>query len=130
MEPITAGLLVALASGTAGAMGEQLWASLRDLALRRRGEAATAGEEGELVLPAEPPRGEERARQLAEVLNRRAEQDPDFADALDIWRREAADRTGATAPAPVGDVHNVISGGTQNTVIQARDIHGSINLGG
>ncbi|WLW53333.1 hypothetical protein [Streptomyces sp. YU58] len=130
MEPITAGLLVALASGTAGAMGEQLWASLRDLVLRRRDEAATSGGEGEVVLPAEPPSSEERARHLAELLNRRAAQDPDFADALERWRREADDRTGNTAPAPAGDVHNVISGGTQNTVIQARDIHGSINLGG
>ncbi|MGC9540105.1 hypothetical protein [Streptomyces sp. UG1] len=53
---------------------------------------------------------EERARQLAEPLNGRADQDPDFARALDIWRRragaEAGTRTGA------GDVRNEISSGT------------------
>ncbi|KUO16915.1 hypothetical protein AQJ91_33385 [Streptomyces dysideae] len=127
MEPITAGLLVALASGTAGAAGQQIWASLRDLvARRRRGEAA--GDEGELEVPAEPPRSEERAHQLAEVLNERAEQDPDFARALDIWRRRASAEAGIrTGP---GEVRNVISGGTQSTVVQARDINGPLTFGG
>ncbi|WP_234383192.1 hypothetical protein [Streptomyces dysideae] len=118
---------MALASGTAGAAGQQIWASLRDLvARRRRGEAA--GDEGELEVPAEPPRSEERAHQLAEVLNERAEQDPDFARALDIWRRRASAEAGIrTGP---GEVRNVISGGTQSTVVQARDINGPLTFGG
>ncbi|MYS91900.1 MULTISPECIES: hypothetical protein [Streptomyces] len=122
MEPITAGLLVALASGTAGAAGEQIWASLRDLVTRR---GRRAGEE-EPALPAEPPRTEERAGQLAALLNARARQDPDFAAALEVWRRRADAEAGSRS----GDVHNEISGGTQGTVIQGRDIHGNITFGG
>ncbi|PTH87553.1 hypothetical protein C9J60_11480 [Streptomyces sp. A244] len=122
MEPITAGLLVALASGTAGAAGEQIWASLRELVTRR---GSRAGEE-EPAVPAEPPRTEERAGRLAALLNDRAGQDPDFAAALEIWRR----RADAEVSSPSGDVHNEISGGTQTTVIQGRDIHGDITIGG
>ncbi|MFI2720481.1 hypothetical protein ACH5AI_29775 [Streptomyces collinus] len=107
MEPITAGLLVALASGTAGAAGEQIWASLREL-VTRRGSGAGAEEP---AVPAEPPRTEERAGQLAALLNERAGQDPDFAAALEIWRR----RADARVASPTGDVHNEISGGTQTT---------------
>jgi hypothetical protein len=92
--------------------------------------ARWANSSGRPCVPAEPPRSEERAQRLAELLNQRAEQDADFADALDIWRRRAADETGTAPPAAPGDVHNEISGDTQGTVVQARDIHGSITLGG
>lgn len=122
MEPITTGLLVALASGTAGAAGEQIWASLRDLVRRR----ASAPGEATPVVPAEPPRTEERARQLAALLNERARQDDGFAAALEIWRRQAD----AEITSRSGDVHNTISGGSQGTVIQGRDIHGNITFNG
>ncbi|GGX34602.1 hypothetical protein [Streptomyces lomondensis] len=122
MEPITAGLLVALASGTAGAAGEQIWASLRDLVTRGRSRSG----EDEPAVPAEPPRTQDRAGQLAALLNERAGQDPDFAAALEIWRR----RADAEVAARSGDVHNEISGGTQGTVIQGRDFHGGITFGG
>ncbi|WP_338783219.1 hypothetical protein [Streptomyces sp. DG1A-41] len=77
-------------------------------------------------MPAEPPRTEERAGQLAALFDERARQDPDFAAALEIWRR----RADAEAASRSGDVHNEISGGTQGTVIQGRDIHGNITFGG
>ncbi|MER7516528.1 hypothetical protein [Streptomyces sp. NPDC126499] len=122
MEPITAGLLVALASGTAGAAGQQIWASLRDLVTRR----GTRPGEDEPAMTAEPPRTEERAAQLAALLNERARQDPDFATALETWRR----RANAEVAARSGDVTNQITGGTQGTVIQGRDFHGDITFGG
>lgn len=122
MEPITAGLLVALASGAAGAAGEQLWTSLRDLATRRGSHPG----ESELEVSAEPPPTEERAGQLAALLNERARQDLDFAAALEVWRR----RVNAEVATRSGDVTNEISGGTQGTVIQGRDFHGGITLGG
>jgi hypothetical protein len=122
VEPITAGLLVALASGTAGAAGEQIWASLRDLVTRR---GARSGEE-EPAVPAEPPRTEERAGQLAALLNERARQDPDFAAALEMWRRRADTEVASRS----GDVRNEITGGTQGTVIQGRDFHGDFTIGG
>ncbi|MFI2207210.1 hypothetical protein ACH47Z_42390 [Streptomyces sp. NPDC020192] len=125
MEPIAPELLMALASGTAGAAGQQIWTSLRDL-VRRRTDAEPSGE-GELTALAAAVGSAERtarAEQLAQALAERARQDPAFADALRIWRQDALDavRTGS------GDVHNEISGGRQQTVILARDIHGDINL--
>ncbi|MFJ3623914.1 hypothetical protein ACIPSH_38125 [Streptomyces iakyrus] len=70
-------------------------------------------------MPAEPPRTAERAGRLATLLNERAGQDPDFAAALEIWRR----RADAEVASPSGDVHNEISGGNRATPIPGRDIH-------
>ncbi|MGK5696951.1 hypothetical protein ACSNOJ_29375 [Streptomyces sp. URMC 128] len=47
------------------------------------------------------PRTEGRAGQLAELLSERARQDPDFAAALEMWRRRADAEAGSRA----GDVH-------------------------
>ncbi|WP_414166444.1 hypothetical protein ACMATS_00665 [Streptoverticillium reticulum] len=127
MDLIAPELLMALAGGTAGAAGEQIWTSLRDLVGRRR-SGGEPGDQGELTALAEAPGNEKRATELAAVLALRARQDPAFAQALAAWRREAealeGPRTGA------GDVHNEVSGGTQNTVVQMRDVHGSITFGG
>ncbi|MER6070853.1 hypothetical protein ACFYZB_28695 [Streptomyces sp. NPDC001852] len=128
MDLIAPELLMALASGTAGAAGEQIWTSLRDLVRRWRSGAEQSGDQRELTALAEAPDNPERAAELAEVLARRARQDPAFAQALAAWRREAEALEGTRTG--TGDVHNTISGGTQNTVVQARDVHGSINLGG
>ncbi|WP_257004030.1 hypothetical protein [Streptomyces sp. SA15] len=70
----------------------------------------------------------ERARELAGALMVRAQQNPAFAQALESWGREVEALGDAVTGA--GEVTNTISGGTQNTVVQARDIRGSINLGG
>jgi hypothetical protein len=66
-----------------------------------------------------------RAERLAHAVVERARQDSALADALRAWRQDALDaiRTGS------GEVHNEVSGGRQQTVIQARDIHGDISLG-
>ncbi|OLZ64072.1 hypothetical protein AV521_36665 [Streptomyces sp. IMTB 2501] len=127
MDQIAPELLMALAGGTAGAAGEQIWTSLRDL-VRRRHSGGEPGDQSELTALAEAPGNAERATELAEVLARRARQDPAFAQALAAWRREAEALEGTRTGS--GDVRNVVSGGTQTTVIQARDVHGSINLGG
>ena len=127
MVPIAPELLMALASGTAGAAGEQIWTSLRNL-VRRRPSDGEPYDEGELTALAAAPDSSERAAELAEALALRARQDPAFAEALAAWRREAEALEGTRTGA--GDVRNVVSGGTQNTVIQTRDVHGSINLGG
>lgn len=127
MVPIAPELLMALAGGTAGAAGEQIWMSLRNLVRRRHSDEEPYGE-GELTALVQAADSAERATELAEALALRARQDPAFAEALAAWRQEAevleGTRTGT------GDVHNAISGGTQGTVIMARDVHGSINLGG
>ncbi|MFF7749050.1 hypothetical protein ACFZCP_07285 [Streptomyces sp. NPDC007971] len=126
MEPIAPELLTALASGTAGAAGQQMWTALRDL-VRRRTDVEPNGM-GELTALAAAVGSAERAalaERLAQVLAERAGRDSVFADALRAWRQDARDvvRTGS------GDVHNEVSGGRQQTVIQARDVHGGINLG-
>lgn len=127
MDQIAPELLMALAGGTAGAAGQQIWTSLRDLVRRRPQNEDPVGD-GELAALAQASDDEWRARQLSEVLALRARQDPAFAQALAAWRQEAE----ALAPTGVGsgDVHNEISGGTvHGNVVLARDIHGSIHFG-
>ncbi|MFF1725006.1 hypothetical protein [Streptomyces sviceus] len=119
MNQIAPELLMALAGGTAGAAGQQIWASLRSL-VRRRPSGQGASGEDELTALDTAADDADRARELAQVLEERARQDPAFAQALEAWRREAEAwgdaRTGA------GNVHNTISGGTfQGPVVQARD---------
>ncbi|MDX2828750.1 hypothetical protein PV416_48840 [Streptomyces ipomoeae] len=131
MEAIAAELLTALASGTAGAAGHQAWEALRALVRRNPGPEAepdpTPGTgENEVTALARETDSEHRARELARVLEARARQDPDFARALDSWRR-TAERAAAPVTGP-GDVHQEISGGTQGTVIMARDIQGSLHI--
>ncbi|MBT2675276.1 hypothetical protein J7E95_31640 [Streptomyces sp. ISL-14] len=128
MDQIAPELLMALAGGTAGAAGQQIWASLRELVRRRPSGQASSGE-GELTALDAAADDGERARELAEVLARRAGQDPAFAQALETWRHRAeAWDDGLTG---TGDVHNEISGGTfQGPVVQARDINGPLTFGG
>ncbi|MFI9630370.1 hypothetical protein [Streptomyces sp. NPDC052042] len=115
---------MALASGTAGAAGQSLWERLRALV---RGEAAEAVGEGELVAFDEDTGNGARARELADALVLRADQDPAFAQALTLWRREAERVHGGDGRGG-GDTHQEISGGTQHNVVFTRDVHGPINL--
>ncbi|MFF2009839.1 hypothetical protein ACFVWY_12290 [Streptomyces sp. NPDC058195] len=117
---MAAELLMALASGTAGAAGQSLWERLR--ALVRRQAAADAVGEGELAAFAEDTADGARARALAGALALRADQDPAFAQALALWRQEAERVHGG------GDTRQEISGGTQHNVVFTRDVHGPINL--
>jgi hypothetical protein len=120
-------LLTALASGTAGAAGQQLWASLGALLRRRPPDAAPTGEE-ELSALGEHTDDTARARELANVLVLRAEQDPAFARALEEWRGRAEQWHRATADS--GEHRNEISGGEFNgPVIIARDINGPMTFG-
>ncbi|MFJ3185625.1 hypothetical protein [Streptomyces halstedii] len=127
MDPISAGLLVAMATGTAGEAGRHLWLTLSGLVRRApapRGgtidrRAVTTGEE-ELTALDEAPRDEERARALSEALSRRAQHDPAFGAGLAQWHQQARElRTGD------GETSNEISGGTQHApVLQGRDFSG------
>lgn len=133
MDPIAPTLFMALAGGTAGAAGQQLWTSLRDLVRRPFAHQEAPGGEGELETflgtPENSAERDRRARELAEVLTLRARQDPDFAKALTIWQRDAEQATGPRTG--TGDVHNENSGGTvHGNLLQARDINGPITFGG
>jgi hypothetical protein len=124
---------MALASGTAGAAGQNLWERLRTLAQRspvQRPDATQGDGEpavGELVVALdEDASDEQRAARLAEGLALRARQDPAFAEALALWRREAEQLPASSTGG--GTQHQEISGGTQHNVVFTRDVHGSINL--
>ncbi|MFE9311618.1 hypothetical protein ACIQCF_27130 [Streptomyces sp. NPDC088353] len=132
MEAIAAELLMALAGGTAGAAGQQAWASLRGLVRRRTAPEAVPDMPGELpsgeeefAALDEQAESAERARALARVLALRAMYDDAFRADLAAWRgaaEDAAARTGA------GDVHNRITGGTPGTVVMGRDFHSPITF--
>lgn len=135
MEPIAAELLMAFAGSTAGAAGQQAWASLRALVMRHpaegEGGAGGAGEGEEQPAASREveelearPDSAEHARRLAAALRRRADRDPAFAGEFTAWRRRAEE-----AATGSGDVHNRISGGRQEGVIMGRDFYGPIDLG-
>ncbi|MFD7700556.1 hypothetical protein [Streptomyces caelestis] len=117
-------------SGAGGAAGTQAWAALGRLVhrpFRRAGQAPS--EEPvpalrELEALEASPRDTGRAQALADVLQRRAAHDPEFARSLTAWLEEAK-----AVPAGSGDVHNTVSGGSQGNVLQVRDLHGSVTFG-
>ncbi|MFD6038988.1 hypothetical protein ACFWHF_31370 [Streptomyces griseoincarnatus] len=127
MDPVSLGLLAALAGGAGGELGRDAWAGLSALVRRpfRRGEdherrpALTSGEE-ELAHLAQDPDDETRAQALSAALAARAAQDAEFRTALAAWLRQAEAVRAEEAP-----VNNTISGGTQHgPVLQGRDFSG------
>ncbi|PHQ50551.1 hypothetical protein BLA24_17190 [Streptomyces cinnamoneus] len=127
MDPITAAALTALAGGLGGEAGRQAWQGLAALVRRPFGRAAAQGTQddgtpqvssGELEVAAleEEPADPMRAQALATALGVRAALDGEFRVLLDEWwQRAHANSSG-------GNVHNNISGGTQNgPVLQGRD---------
>ncbi|MGW2964985.1 hypothetical protein ACWDGI_41975 [Streptomyces sp. NPDC001220] len=123
MDPVSVGLLAALAGGAGGKFGEQAWAGLSALVRRpfRRdggGQApAVSSGETELVHLASAPDDQSRAQALSTALAVRAAVDEDFRTHLTAWHEQAKlVRTGD------GSVTNTVSGGTQNgPVLQGRD---------
>ncbi|MET7296410.1 hypothetical protein ABZS79_30600 [Streptomyces griseoloalbus] len=128
MDPISVGLLAALAGGVGGEVGRQAWAGLSALVRRpfRNGqetEDASAVSSGEVELaeleraPADPT----RAQALSTALAVRAALESDFRAGLERWHEQAKlVRTGD------GEVHNTISGGTfHGPTLQGRDFSGA-----
>ncbi|MEU2897020.1 hypothetical protein ACWC4E_18095 [Streptomyces sp. NPDC001273] len=127
MDPVSLGLLAALAGGAGGELGRDVWAGLSALVRRpfRRGDghepqpALTSGEE-ELAQLAQDPGDESRAQALSAALVARAAQDAEFRTALAAWLRQAE-----AVRADEASVNNTISGGTQyGPVLQGRDFSG------
>ncbi|MEU9405826.1 hypothetical protein AB0E08_08980 [Streptomyces sp. NPDC048281] len=124
MDPVSVGLLAALAGGAGGEAGRQVWAGLGALVRRpfRRGDGggqapAVSTGQAELVSLAADPGDQGRAQALSTTLAVRAAVDEDFRARLAAWQEEAElVRTGD------GAVTNTVSGGTQNgPVVQGRD---------
>lgn len=118
---VLAPMLLRMADVVAGEAGVQAWASLTGLV--RKAFHRTAPEEALDV--SSPPETEEQARTLAGALLDLMRTDPEFAAALRDWY-------GGVAQVGGGNVENVIQGDAhvRGPVVQARDIHGSISLGG
>jgi hypothetical protein len=121
------------AGGAASAAGQSAWQSLLSLARRvtGRGAAVEDGLAGEEVgvgaeLMAVDPGDEDQVRVLTGRLADHARADEEFAGLLRAWAEQHA----PVLQAEHSEVHNTVSGSAQvkGTVIQARDIHGSINL--
>lgn len=126
MDPITAAALAALAGGLGSEGGRQAWQGL--VALVRRPFRRGAGQGGDDAGPPGISSGERevaaleqdpsdplRAQALATALGVRAALDGEFGARLEQWWQQARSESGS-------DVHNTISGGTQNgPVVQGRD---------
>ncbi|MEV5413753.1 hypothetical protein AB0K60_33615 [Thermopolyspora sp. NPDC052614] len=117
MEPIVIPTLAAIISaavgGAAGEAGKSAWASLTALVRRLLGhdrEAVEAVERPDAHSPDE----------LARLLADRAAADPGFGRSLAAWMARAE---------PAARTVNTISGDVSGNVVQAGDIHGSINFG-
>ncbi|WP_078662823.1 hypothetical protein [Streptomyces bicolor] len=127
MDPVSVGLLAALAGGAGGEVGRQAWAGLSAL-LRRpfqhgqetAGGSAVSSGEAELVRLEHAPADPARAQALSTALAVRAAVDADFQVGLQRWHEQAKlVRTGD------GEVHNEISGGTfHGPAVQGRDFSG------
>lgn len=128
MDPISAGLLVAVATGAAGEAGKQLWTRLTELVGRRPEREENAPlpvGSAELLSFHQDPQDLDRAGALSSALASRAENDATFRNELAQWHQQAQNlRTGD------GETSNTISGGTVNgPVLQGRDFSG-INFNG
>ncbi|KUO11280.1 hypothetical protein [Streptomyces sp. DSM 15324] len=127
MDPVSLGLLAALAGGAGGELGREAWAGLTALVRRpfRRGEdtdavPAVSSGEAELTRLAQDPADQSSAQALSTALAVRAAVDSDFHTALVDWLRQAQAVRGDE-----GAVTNTISGGTQyGPVLQGRDFTG------
>ncbi|TWV31666.1 hypothetical protein FRZ03_34905 [Streptomyces misionensis] len=130
MDPVSVGLLTALAGGPGGELGRQAWAGLGELVrrpFRRTGGPAAAPDpvaaasgEAELARLAEDPRDPAAARALGAALAARADADAEFGELLRRWS-ESAQRISLRSE----HVHNSISGGTFSApVFQGRDFSG------
>lgn len=116
--PTLAAMLSALVGGAAGEAGKSAWNSL--VTLVRRG----LGHDQRTLEAVERP-GETRPEDLARLLAEHAAADESFHAALARWM--AAEGRGALRPG--GDVRNSVHGDVSGVVVQAGDIHGSINFG-
>ncbi|WP_405419234.1 hypothetical protein [Streptomyces erythrochromogenes] len=122
MDPVSVGLLAALAGGVAGEVGRQTWTALGALVRRPFGRgggqaAAVSSGEAELTRLAADPGDQTRAQALSTALAVRAAVDEDFRTGLAAWHEQAA-----LVRAGDGAVTNLVSGGTQNgPVLQGKD---------
>lgn len=130
LDPVTVPMLTAaisaLVGGAAGQAGKSAWDSLTALVRRTFGADDQPADQVLAALHEVERRPEDAAAAaeiLAGVLVDRARVDPAFAEALRSWTGQV------TVVSETHDVSNVVSGRVEGSVVQARDVSGSINLG-
>ena len=125
MDSVTLGAVVlAVVTGASEVLGGQLLERLSSLVKRpshRRAagsdQVAVSSGEAELAVLRQDPDDQRTAVALAEVLLARAAEDSEFGQALRQWWAQAG-----PVRASLGDVTNMVSGGTQyGPVLQGRD---------
>jgi hypothetical protein len=127
MDPLTAPALAAVLSkifdGATGEVGKQAWTALTGLVRRAFGDRDRSRPMRAVAELERHPDDPVQLEELAGALAAAADLDPDFAADLRQWLAEAGQAG--------GDVTNVIGGSAKihGTVVQARDIHGSITFG-
>ncbi|MGY5106258.1 hypothetical protein [Streptomyces sp. 900105245] len=126
MDPISVGLLAALAGGGGGELGRQAWAGLTSIVRRPfcrdgGGEApAVSSGDAELARLEQNPADQQRAQALSTALAVRAALDADFRTGLGAWLEQAR-----LVRATDGTVNNTIRGGIQHgPVLMGRDFSG------
>ncbi|MFI7243984.1 hypothetical protein [Streptomyces qinglanensis] len=114
------------AGGAADAAGQSAWESLLSL-VRRVGGRRGDGDHGEGRLAVVDPADSGQVGALTGWLDEQARADEEFAALLRGW----AERHAPALRAERSEVRNTVSGSAQvqGPVIQARDIHGGVNLG-
>lgn len=125
-DPITTAVATALATKAVEGLteaGKRGYAAL--VRLVRRKLAASTGSSNVLLSAQTYPMNEAHRKALAGALADAMADDPHFAEQLAIaWRQVQQGRT-ATSD---GTVHNVVSGGVDGGLVQARDIHGNVSF--
>ncbi|MFC9816473.1 hypothetical protein ACFVJM_30935 [Streptomyces virginiae] len=122
MDPVSVGLLTALAGGAAGEVGRQTWSALGALVRRPFGRGSgqapeVSSGEVELARLAADPGDQGRAQALSTALAVRAAVDEEFRTSLAGWQEQAA-----LVRAGDGAVTNLVSGGTQHgPVLQGKN---------
>lgn len=110
MDGVSAALILAVAGGAGGAVGDQAWRGLVALVHRpARGTTAPQSGDAQLDRLRQTPGDEESAAELAQVLTERASVDQSFQSALGTWRCSAEELYPTHR---VGTIHNSVSGGT------------------
>lgn len=128
MDPITtaalATVVTGLANGATGEAGKQAWGSLVTAVRRLCGHDSAPGKAVQEL--AGPPEDRAHAEELAAVLTRAAERNPEFSAQLNAWIRDARRVTGGDH-----NVSNTISGDAriEGAAVQTGDVSGSINFG-
>jgi hypothetical protein len=126
-DPVTAAVATALATKAIAGLSEAGKSAFDRLArIVRRKLSPEARSSGSLDLAQTYPTSDAHRHALADALSRAMIDDQHFAVQLvNLWRYLQEDREGVSQ----SSVLNIVSGGVDGKIVQARDIHGQVSFG-